>query len=391
MKIIITLLLILYTSIVFSQYNPTDHTLSNKAIGFAQDVPTDARSKYFVKYNNLFRYRVYQSTAEVLSYLSLPKYRGGQFPVFVNVGGTLQADSLTFVGGNTVEYWFKNGTTNGNLVMKTVQSRDTFPSNFQVKGVTAYLKWANGDSVPAKGKTAAELLLLGAVKSVPYVYTYPTTSISGSPSPGYYEIGTNIGTITLSSSLVNPASDAGAATSTLYSRNGSSFGVGINTDAISSITTTANYQGVITYAQGPLRYDNLGDPASPIRLPASSTAASNTLSYIPTPKYYFGVTATSTPTDAEVRAAAQQGFSFAKGQSNVTIPAAGQYVFYAYPSALGDLTRIFNTLGDFTIDDAGWKKIYKTSFSNAQSYTVPLVVYTLQVLQGGPVTSLTFQ
>ena len=120
MKKALVILLLLLTVGVQAQYNPIIHTVTNKALGIAQDAPTDARSKYYA--TTAFGYRLYKNTAEVLAYLNLPKYRGGQFPIYVNVGGVLQADSLTFTGGTTGEYWFKSGLTDSDLVGKTIST-----------------------------------------------------------------------------------------------------------------------------------------------------------------------------------------------------------------------------------------------------------------------------
>jgi hypothetical protein len=98
-------------------YNPAAHTVTNKALGVAQAVPTDARSFFYDA--SLFIYRPYQSTSEVLTYLNLSKFRVGNFSIFINVGGTLQSGG-TFVGGSITEYWFKDGTTNSDLVVKTL-------------------------------------------------------------------------------------------------------------------------------------------------------------------------------------------------------------------------------------------------------------------------------
>lgn len=94
---------------------PAEHTVSNKSYGVAQAAPTDARS-YFYDANN-FVYRPYQNTAEVLSYLSLSKYRTGQFDIVVNSGGTINPDG-TLTGGTNTIYYFRNGTADGDLVQK---------------------------------------------------------------------------------------------------------------------------------------------------------------------------------------------------------------------------------------------------------------------------------
>lgn len=116
MKRILFLLSIFLTTIAgFSQYNPAEHTAFNKAVGIAQAVPTDARSYFYDR--TLFKYRLYQSLAEVNAYLNITKYRVGHFPIYINVGGTLQSNG-TFTGGTVTEYWYRDGTANSDLIAK---------------------------------------------------------------------------------------------------------------------------------------------------------------------------------------------------------------------------------------------------------------------------------
>ncbi len=82
-------------------YNPSLHTVTNKPLGIAQPVPTDARSYFYDE--GAFSYRLYASKAEVLSYLDTTNKRTGRFPIFILEGSKIQA------------YWFKNGTADTDL------------------------------------------------------------------------------------------------------------------------------------------------------------------------------------------------------------------------------------------------------------------------------------
>lgn len=113
-KLLYFLGLLLVTVASFGQYNPADHTVSNKAFGVAQAAPTDARSMFYDKVN--FKYRPYVSTAEVKSYLNLAKYRDGKFDIIVNTGGVLSNGVIT--GGTNEVWYFKDGTADVNLVPK---------------------------------------------------------------------------------------------------------------------------------------------------------------------------------------------------------------------------------------------------------------------------------
>ena len=116
MKYILSIIFFISSYVSIGQtYNPAQGTVSNKPYAPGQAVPTDSRS-YFYDATN-FLWRPYQSTTEVLSYLNLSKYRTGHFSIYVNPTGTLNGNG-TFTGGTIAEYWFKNGTANGNLVLK---------------------------------------------------------------------------------------------------------------------------------------------------------------------------------------------------------------------------------------------------------------------------------
>lgn len=100
-------------------FSPSLHSLTGKAMGMSQATPTDARSYFFDETN--FVYRAYVSTAEVLAYLTLPKYRTGNFSIFINDTGTLNPDG-TITGGTVKEYTFLNGVADLNLGPVTIQA-----------------------------------------------------------------------------------------------------------------------------------------------------------------------------------------------------------------------------------------------------------------------------
>jgi hypothetical protein len=93
-------------------YNPSLATVSNKSYAPAQAITTDYRSQFDDRVN--FRMRDYQSVNEVYSYLNLPQYRSGHFPIFIHNGGILSVG--IWIGGTTQVWWFKDSTANSNLV-----------------------------------------------------------------------------------------------------------------------------------------------------------------------------------------------------------------------------------------------------------------------------------
>jgi lysophospholipase L1-like esterase len=100
-------------------YNPSYtplFTVASKPYAISQAAPVDGRTYKADSIN--FLWRPYNGTNEVLSYLNLAKYRTGQFPIEVNIGGTLNSNG-TFTGGYIYECWFRNGTADSNLVLKS--------------------------------------------------------------------------------------------------------------------------------------------------------------------------------------------------------------------------------------------------------------------------------
>lgn len=153
-RAVLTLILILMNLFGYGQarYNPSQQPgftfPINKPIGPNGNFALDARSLKMDTVN--FRYRLYNGTTEVLTYLNLPQYRYGFFPIYVNVGGSLQTNG-TFIGGVTQVYWFKNGTADSNLV-----------------------RWYT-DSIPGTGGTLTNLTATNAL-GYSWTITNPTTT-----------------------------------------------------------------------------------------------------------------------------------------------------------------------------------------------------------------------
>ena len=132
--------LISYFSFGQATYNPAQQPgmtfVINKPFGQSQANPLDGRSYKADTIN--FLYRPFNGTAEVLSYfpVSIPKYRTGQFPVIVNLGGTLNGNG-TFTGGQIFEYWWRNGQADSQLVLKAPFTGGVLSFNTRAGAVTS--------------------------------------------------------------------------------------------------------------------------------------------------------------------------------------------------------------------------------------------------------------
>lgn len=139
MKKIFLFILSLISLVSIGQtYNPSVAGVTvNTPLAPGQAVPTDSRSMFFDP--SFQKWRPYVSTNEVLSYLNLTKYRVGGFDIIVNTGGTLSAGVIT--GGTNSVYWFRNGTSNSDLVLKGNVAT--------VNGQTGAVVVGNADSIRA--------------------------------------------------------------------------------------------------------------------------------------------------------------------------------------------------------------------------------------------------
>ena len=234
--------------------------------------------------------------------------------------------------------------------------------------------YVNGDTIPVAGLGLDSAFKIITQKAVPPTYVPPTTSISSSPTAGYYEIGTNLGTITLSSTFTQ--NDAGSLTGTTYYKNNTTALAG-NTDVISYLTSTTQYKVTKSYNQGPCKVNNLGDIDCTGRINAGSITSSN-ISFAPAPYKYWGYTSSGTPNSSQIITTSGGGFEFAfskeKYSFNIVVTGTNQYVYYAYPTYLGALSSIIIS----GLESIGAFNLTTVNVTNAQGYTQSYYVYTSQ-------------
>lgn len=250
----------------------------------------------------------------------------------------------------------------------TVPAKFTNNVTINLSGSKSLGKYPNGATIPAAGKTLDEFLLDLVTESIHPTYTAPTVSI-GSDKSASYEIGTNIGTVTLSSSFNQ--NNGGVATSTTYFKNSGSLGAGVNTNNHGVLSTSISYSVTVTYGAGTVVLnDNLGNPDATGQIAAGSASSSLTIS--PYANKYFGTSASNSVDDATLRAGTNEVAS-GKAKSNFTIPISSgtKYIFYAYPASLGALSSIsvegFGSLDAFTLTTR--------NVTNASGYTQSYNIY----------------
>lgn len=113
-KYLLSIFAILFCFFATAQtFDPTKGTVSNKPYSPSQSVPTDARTYFYDA--NLFLWRPYQSPTEVLTFLNIPKYRGGNVIYVVDSGGVLNPNG-TYTGFHATYYTFADGVADANLV-----------------------------------------------------------------------------------------------------------------------------------------------------------------------------------------------------------------------------------------------------------------------------------
>lgn len=204
-----------------------------------------------------------------------------------------------------------------------------------------------GDTIP-EGTTMDELIKLLTQKSVPASYTQPgvTCRVSTGTAAGSYEVGTQINTTIQGTFTQN---DAGALTTIEILKNGSS----VLSQATSPITTeaqtftlgeeTVSFTAKATYADGPVKNDNLGQPSPEGQIKAGSKTSA-AVSFVGKRNLFYGTGVGAAPEVSSeiVRGLANKKLGPANGTSfNINVAVGQQYVIIAYPATLRDLTKCF--------------------------------------------------
>ena len=314
-----------------------------------------------------------------------------------SLNATITGSSLTGVGTITSGTWSgtavaiaKGGTgltatgtdgqiltsTNTGTLTWTTAAAAKFTNDVTIKlsGSKSLGKYANGSTIPTAGKTLDQFLLDLVQETVAPTYTAPTVSISSDKSASY-EIGTNIGTVTLSKSFTQ--NNGGAEGVTTYSKNSVSLGTAVSTDIHGVLSTSISYSVTVTYGAGTVQNNNLGAPDATGQIQAGS-AISSSLTISPFANKYWGTSSSTSINSATLTlttTSKEAATSRAKSSFNIPISVADQYIFYAYPAtfpaSLGALSSIsiegFGSLEAFTLTTQ--------NLTNASGHTQSYYIY----------------
>ena len=258
-------------------------------------------------------------------------------------------------------------------------------------GGGSFGKYANGTTIPAKGKTLDEFLYDVVTRVVAPSYTAPSVSISASPAFGAYEIGYDPGQVTLSNTYTK--NDAGNVTLTTYNKGGTSLGAGVSINLPGPITSSVSYNVTVNYGAGTtVKNDNLGNPYPTGQITAGSTS-SGSGSYSTYSKRYWGGTSVAfiASNTYNYTALSQALGSDNSGSSNsITVsltPTGTQNVFFAYLASSPDLSSIlYNGLENI---DAFTKTLI--TITNAQGHAQSYKVYTSKEVYSSMLKDIIFK
>jgi hypothetical protein len=265
-----------------------------------------------------------------------------------------------------------------------------FTKDVKING-TSLGKYANGATIPAKGKTLDEFLEDLVSNSIPPTFYAPSVSINASPGATAYEIGYDPGLVTLSSTYNK--NDGGSATSTMFYKSGVALGSGVNNNSPGVLTSSVGFSVIVNYAAGSgTKNDNLGT-SFPNTITAGSTSASLNFSTY-SKRYWGGISEPfNTSSIYDIKTLSSTPNSDINGNSaslsNATIPITGsQYAFFAYPiTTSADLSSIMYS-GQQSITAFTKTIVY---IKNAQGHVQQYKVYISNERYGTPIEGITFQ
>jgi hypothetical protein len=249
---------------------------------------------------------------------------------------TSNTDSIFYVDADKTKHKLGGGDTE-----TTQEHKVQLGSGGSIGGLNT------GDTIPEK-TSLDELIKMLTQKAVHPTYNAPgvTCRVSSGTAAGSYEVGTEINTTIQG---VFTQNDAGALTSIEIKKGGSS----VLSSPTSPVTTeaqvftlgeeTVTFNAVATYADGPVKDNNLGQQDATGQIKAGSKTSGN-VSFTGKRNLFYGTGVGAAPemTSEVVRGLANKQLGPANGTSfNINVATGQQYVVIAYPATLRALTKCF--------------------------------------------------
>lgn len=205
----------------------------------------------------------------------------------------------------------------------------------------------NGETIP-EGTSIDDLLNMITQKAIAPTYTQPTVSLAKSGSgtvAGNYEAGTSITPILTATFNKN---DAGDLTKLAVLKGGSEVGSGATSpytytgEAVVLGDETITFTAQATYADGPIKNNNLGQPDATGQIKAG-TKTSSAVNFVGQRNLFWGTGVGELPTlnSDTIRGLANKKLNPTQGYTwNIPIAVGQQYVIFAYRSNLRDVNEV---------------------------------------------------
>lgn len=251
--------------------------------------------------------------------------------------GAIDAYDILYLDNQEIGWINKEGET----VISTTRTQ----SDIEVNGVTG-LGIGNGETIPA-GTSVDDIVKMLVQKAVPATYTKPTIALAnnGGQASGNVEAGTSI-TPKLKATFTK--NDAGNLTAIAIKQGSTDVATGTatpltyNGEAIVIGDETISYTATATYADAPVKNNNLGQESKENWF-AGDTATSSAYSITGKRNLFYGtgVGAIPTLTSGVVRDLANKKLAPTQGYSfNINVAVGQQYIIFAYPADLRDVNNV---------------------------------------------------
>lgn len=251
--------------------------------------------------------------------------------------GLINERDILFLDNREIGWIAKDGST----VMSTSRTQEAVTVN----GVTG-LGIADGATIPA-GISFDEFVKMVVQKAIPATYTKPSVSLTnnGGQASGNVEAGTSI-TPKLKATFTK--NDAGNLTNFVIKKGTTEVATGTASplnyegDAIVIGDETITYTATATYADAPVKQNNLGQDSTENWF-AGSTATSSNYSITGKRNLFYGTGVGAVPTvnSSMVRGLTNTKLAPAAGTSfNINVAVGQQYIAFAYPATLRDVNNV---------------------------------------------------